>query len=139
MATTESKSNYKAQLEEEGFVIIPGLISPEDSPRLEKACDHVITRTRDGSWTHRRTVGKQFPPFGDEDSDSWGVQHVMHPDLKEPVFSEWYTSTALINTVQALLSCQEEELQMGLLWASNWLCFSHYDRIIQPPYQSVAP
>ncbi|KAJ7143410.1 hypothetical protein C8R43DRAFT_1199446 [Mycena crocata] len=107
-------SCLKTVFEEEGFVIIPGLISPEDFPRLERACDHVISRTRDGSWPHRRTVGKQFPPYGDDNPDSWGVQHLMHPDLEELAFSQWYTSTAVIHAVRTLLNCQEDQLQMEL-------------------------
>ncbi|KAF7376605.1 hypothetical protein MSAN_00077200 [Mycena sanguinolenta] len=43
-----------------------------------------------------------------------GVQHVMHPDLHQPTFSQWYTSTALINTVETLLGCDKDELQMEL-------------------------
>ncbi|KAJ7092006.1 hypothetical protein B0H15DRAFT_184278 [Mycena belliarum] len=104
----------KDHFEEEGFVIIPGLIPQEDFARIEAGCNHVIARTRAGSWPHRRTVGKQFPPYGDSDPDSWGVQHLMHPDLEEPVFSHWYTSTAVIDAVQMLLDCEEDELQMEL-------------------------
>jgi hypothetical protein len=37
----------------------------------------------------------------------------MHPDLGEPAFARWYTSDALIRTVQELLDCKEDELQMG--------------------------
>ncbi|KAJ7141204.1 hypothetical protein C8R44DRAFT_762930 [Mycena epipterygia] len=37
----------------------------------------------------------------------------MHPDLEEPVFSQWYTSTAVINVVQTLLGC-DDQLQMEL-------------------------
>ncbi|KAJ7760962.1 hypothetical protein B0H16DRAFT_1531256 [Mycena metata] len=100
--------------ERDGFVIVPGLITAEDFPRLERACADVISRTRTGDWPHRRTVGKQFPPYGDADPDSWGVQHVMHPDLGQPAFSQWYTSTSLINAVGTLLGCEEEQLQMEL-------------------------
>ncbi|KAJ7502386.1 hypothetical protein B0H11DRAFT_1988374 [Mycena galericulata] len=107
-------SSQKTAFEEDGFVILPGLISPDDVPRLESACDRVIARTREGSWAYRRTVGKQFPPYGDSNPDSWGVQHVMHPELKETVFSQWYTSTAVVNAVETLLGCREEELQMEL-------------------------
>ncbi|KAJ7354609.1 hypothetical protein DFH08DRAFT_855425 [Mycena albidolilacea] len=103
----------KTQFEEDGFVIIPGLISPEDFPRLEQASADVISRTREGSWPHRRTVGKQFPPYDAKNPDSWGVQHVMHPDLGQPAFAQWYTSTALINAVQNLLGC-DDQLQMEL-------------------------
>ncbi|KAJ6605835.1 hypothetical protein B0H10DRAFT_2076054 [Mycena sp. CBHHK59/15] len=107
-------SDWKAQLEEDGFVIIPGLISPEFFPQLECACERVVARTREGSWPHRRTVGKQFPPYGDNDLDSWGVQHVMHPDLKEPIFAQWYTSPPVINAVKTLLGCEDDQLQMEL-------------------------
>lgn len=116
--SNSSSQDLKARFEEDGFVIISGLITPEDFPRLERACDHVISRTREGSWLHRRTVGKQFPPYGDDNPDSWGVQHVMHPDLEEPVFSQWYTSTAVINAVQTLLGC-DDQLQMGWSWATD--------------------
>lgn len=89
------------------------LISPEMRSELAAACDRVISRTRSGSWTHRRTVGKQFPPFDNDNPDSWGVQHLMHPDLGEPIFAEWYTSEPLVNAVSGLLVCQEDQLQMG--------------------------
>ncbi|KAF7357868.1 hypothetical protein MVEN_00833000 [Mycena venus] len=112
--TAPNRVGYKAQFEEQGFVIIPGLISPEDFPRLESACADVISRTRAGSWPYRRTVGKQFPPYDSKDPDSWGVQHVMHPDLDQPAFSQWYTSTTLVNAVQSLLGCEEDQLQMEL-------------------------
>ncbi|KAJ7933861.1 hypothetical protein B0H13DRAFT_1952305 [Mycena leptocephala] len=92
----------RTQFEEDGFVIIPGLVSPEEFPRLERACADVICRTRQGSWPHRCT-----------NPDSWGVQHVMHPDLDQPVFSQWYTSTAVINAVQTLMGCEEDQLKMG--------------------------
>ncbi|KAJ7933858.1 hypothetical protein B0H13DRAFT_1952286 [Mycena leptocephala] len=112
--TLADATRWRTQFEEDGFVIIPGLVSPEDFPRLERACADVISRTRQGSWPHRRTVGKQFPPYDSKNPDSWGVQHVMHPDLGQPVFSQWYTSTAVINAVQTLMGCEEDQLQMEL-------------------------
>lgn len=104
----------KKTFEEQGFVIIPNLIQPESRRALEEACERVITRTRAGDWPHRRVVGKQFPPFDDDNPDSWGVQHVMHPDLDEPAFAEWYTSDPLINACKNLLGCAEDQLQMEL-------------------------
>lgn len=111
--TIHMESSLKAQYDAQGYVIVPGLISDGDRSVLEEACEHVIAKTRSGEWTHRRTVGKQFPPYGDDHPDSWGVQHVMHPDLGEPAFAKWYTSSALIDVIQQLLECQEEHLQMG--------------------------
>ncbi|OBZ72758.1 hypothetical protein A0H81_07087 [Grifola frondosa] len=74
----------KQTFEEQGFVVVPGLVPAESRSELEAACERAISRTRSGSWTLRRTVGRQFPPYGNDDPDSWGVQHVMHPDLGDP-------------------------------------------------------
>lgn len=106
-------ASLKQIYEEQGFVIVPDLVPADSRVALEEACERAIARTRSGSWTLRRTVGRQFPPYGDDDPDSWGVQHVMHPDLGEPVFAQWYTSDALIDVVTELLDCKGDELQMG--------------------------
>ena len=104
---------YKELYDEQGFVIVPSLIPPYQFDELKAAAQRTIDRTRAGSWTHRRTVGRQFPPFDDDHPDSWGVQHVMHPQLGERAFAEWYTSDELLSVVKELLSCGEEDLQMG--------------------------
>jgi hypothetical protein len=106
-------SELKATYQDQGYVVVPGLVSDEDHRKLEAACTRVIARTREGSWPHRRTVGKQFPPYGDDNPDSWGVQHLMHPELGEPIFAKWYTSQPLIEIAKSLLDCREEDLQMG--------------------------
>lgn len=103
------KQLYKTQ----GYVIIPALISPSLLIELEAACARTIAKTRDGTWSHRRTVGRQFPPYDDGNPDSWGVQHVMHPDLGEDAFARWYTSDELVAVVCELMGCGEEDLQMG--------------------------
>lgn len=59
-----------------------------------------------------RLVGTQFPPWT-EGTDVWGVQHLMHPELKEPVFAEWYGSPQLQEAVCQLLGTKPEELQLG--------------------------
>jgi hypothetical protein len=58
-------------------------------------------------------VGKQFPPFVGDEPDSWGVQHIMHPDLHEPIFTRWYGSERLVGAATSLLGCGEEDVQMG--------------------------
>ncbi|KAH9475212.1 hypothetical protein JR316_0012323 [Psilocybe cubensis] len=107
--------DLKKRYAEDGYVIIPGLIEGEYRSNLESACERVIAKTRNGSWLHRRTVGKQFPPYGQDNPDSWGIQHLMHPDLKEPIFVQWYTSPKLLGVATELLGCSEEDLQMELL------------------------
>jgi len=106
--------SLKEQYDTEGFVIIPNLISPDLKPELERACENVISKTRSGDWPHRRVVGKQFPPYGNDGPDSWGVQHVMHPDLGEPAFAKFYASQELRDAARLLLDCQYENLQMEL-------------------------
>ncbi|KAI0641757.1 hypothetical protein C8Q79DRAFT_919086 [Trametes meyenii] len=108
------KPSLKELYDEQGYVIVPGLVTPEHLEALESASERVIARTRSGQWPHRRTVGRQFPPYGDGDPDSWGVQHVMHPELGEMAFARWYTSDALVSTVRELLGCKEDDLQMEL-------------------------
>ena len=105
--------SLKNDYDENGYVIVDGLIAPGDFAFLEQACQRAISRTRSGEWKHRRTVGKQFPPYGDEDPDSWGVQHVMHPELGEDAFAKWYTSEPLTQVITQLMDCKEDDLQMG--------------------------
>ena len=109
----------KSLYDKQGYVIVPGLIPTELDEPLRGAAGRVIARTRSGEWPHRRTVGKQFPPFDNDNPDSWGVQHLMHPNLEEPVFVEWYTSGPLVQTVCRLLNCDEDKLQMGVSWIKH--------------------
>ena len=111
--TTMVTPSRRQLYEQQGYVIVPNLIPSDQLETLEAACKRVIARTRSGEWTHRRTVGRQFPPYGDDDQDSWGVQHVMHPDLGEPAFARWYTSDPLVDVVRELLGCVEDQLQIG--------------------------
>ena len=105
--------SFKSRYDADGFVVVPDLVCPEDIAELQDACDRVISLTRSGLWPYRRTVGKPYPPWTNENPDSWGVQHLMHPDLGEPIFAKYYTSEAITQTVQQLLDCKEDELQMG--------------------------
>lgn len=113
-STLQSASSWKAQLDDEGFVVIPNLISPSLFQPLLEAAERAISKTRSGEWPHRRIVGKQFPPFVGDEKDSWGVQHLMHPDLAEPVFAKWYGSEELRLVCKALLECSDDDLQMGV-------------------------
>jgi len=107
--------SIKSTYDDQGYVVVPSLISHPDFAILQSACEDVINRTREGTWPHRRTVGKQFPPYDSKNPDSWGVQHVMHPDLgaSAEIFKKWYTSDGLVKAVCELLQCKEQDLQMG--------------------------
>lgn len=108
------RKSLRAELESTGYVVVPDLIPPSLVQALNDACLRVIERTRNGNWPHRRIVGKQFPPFEGDETDVWGVQHLMHPELREPVFAEWYGSECLREVCCELLDCQPDDLQMGM-------------------------
>lgn len=122
-----SISGLKGRLDRDGYVIVQGLIPPDLLLPLKDACDRAVEKTRKGEWHHRRIVGKQFPPFIDTEGepDSWGVQHLMHPDLGEPVFAEWYGSVGLLNVCKELMECDEADLQMGERCISSVLPKKH--------------
>jgi hypothetical protein len=105
-------SSAKELYERDGFIIVPNLIPDEHKQALYDASARVISKTRDGSWKHRRTVGSQFPPYKDGD-DSWGVQHVLHPDLGEEAFMKWYCGEEMRGIAKTLLNCEDSDLQMG--------------------------
>ncbi|GJE93606.1 hypothetical protein PsYK624_097660 [Phanerochaete sordida] len=110
-----SEQTYKSLYDTQGFVVIPDLIPPAQFPELFAAAERATARTREGAWPHRRTVGRQFPPFDESGTpDVWGVQHIMHPALGERAFAEWYTSDALLRTACELMGCGKKELQMEL-------------------------
>ncbi|KAI8365382.1 uncharacterized protein BYT42DRAFT_589710 [Radiomyces spectabilis] len=100
-------------LKEQGYVIVDNLIPEDQFEKLKEACDRVVKRARDGDWKYRRLVGTQFPPWT-EGTDVWGVQHLIHPDLQEPIFLQWYGSEKLMAAVCQLLHTKPEDLQMEL-------------------------
>jgi hypothetical protein len=109
-------SSLKVAYDYNGYVIVPNLIPVAEFASLRDASLRVTSLTRSGQWQHRRTVGKQFPPFNADNPDSWGVQHVMHPDLKAPEFVRWYTSDAVVGVAKELLGCEDNDLQMGMCY-----------------------
>ncbi|KAI8080276.1 uncharacterized protein B0P05DRAFT_469482 [Gilbertella persicaria] len=113
MITDINNVPIEQAIKENGFVIVDNLIPQDMFIRLKEACDRVVNRARKGDWKYRRLVGTQFPPWT-EGTDVWGVQHMIHPDLKEPVFAEWYGSPKLLEAVQQLLNTKHDDLQLEL-------------------------
>jgi hypothetical protein len=106
--------HIKKQYDKQGYVVVQNLIAASEFATLQDACARIVEKTRQALWMHRRTVGKQFPPFDvKKDVDVWGIQHVMHPELGEAAFLKWYTSDNLVQVAAELLGCEEENLQMG--------------------------
>ncbi|KAI9455672.1 hypothetical protein BJY52DRAFT_1121710 [Lactarius psammicola] len=108
-----SPAELKEHYDIHGYVIVQGLVTPSEHADLLSATERAAARTRSGSWTYARVVGKQFPPYGAGD-DVWGVQHAMHPLLGEPAFAQWYAGDAVRGAAKTLLGCQDDHLQMEL-------------------------
>ncbi|PWN32637.1 uncharacterized protein FA14DRAFT_161986 [Meira miltonrushii] len=107
----------KHDYETQGYVIMDGIFAEQDLKALQKAAHEVVQLTRQGNWPHRRIVGKQFPPFDKvQSNDSWGVQHLMHPDLpNHTLFTKFYASSPLLDVACFLLGVQDEQqLQLEL-------------------------
>ena len=118
MSSPSPKNSILDSLRADGYVIIPNLIPQQLLEPLREAAARAVARARDemteNGWPHVRVVGKQFPPWPKgAREDVWGVQHIMHPALREPVFSSWYGLPALIQTVTNILECHEDQLQLG--------------------------
>ncbi|KAG9018520.1 hypothetical protein FRB90_011560 [Tulasnella sp. 427] len=108
------QQSLRAQLDSAGYIVVPDLVPPDLIKPLKEACQRVIERTRIGNWPHKRIVGKQFPPFVGDETDVWGVQHLMHQELREPLFAEWYGSQRLQEVCCQLIDCRPDDLQMEL-------------------------
>lgn len=117
---TKELQHIQSAYDEQGYVILPldsplSLLNDSELEVLRQASQRAIDRTRLGDWPHRRVVGKQFPPFDTDEAlpDVWGVQHLMHYDLREPEFAKWYGNENLVIVMSKLLGCDESEVQMG--------------------------
>lgn len=117
------------QYRDHGYVIIDGLLSSDRTSPLHidslRRCAHIATQlTREGQWPHRRVVGNAFPPFTKDNRDSWGVQHIMNPQLDMLIdstttslssqFQQFYGSTPLLEIASLLIGAEVNEMQMEL-------------------------
>lgn len=96
-------------------MIVDDLIPDNLYEPLCAAADRVTEKGRTGEWQNIRVVGKQFPPWSAEDRKQgcWGVQNIMHPDLHEPVFSQWYGSDDMLDVSAALMEVPRSAMQFG--------------------------
>ncbi|OBT67830.1 hypothetical protein VE03_02491 [Pseudogymnoascus sp. 23342-1-I1] len=105
------------QLNKDGFVVIPSLLSPQALASLRTATTEVDALARTGKWPYIRTLPKQFPPWSlaDLDKGIWGVQHLMHPKIPNSAsFASSYFSPRTLEVVSELLQCSTDDLVMEL-------------------------
>ena len=112
-----------------GYVIINKILSSDPlSPlhltSLRRSAETATQLTRDGIYPHRRVVGNAFPPFTQNNWDSWGVQHLMNPLLDalssskssslSKTFQQFYGSSPLLEIASLLIGCEVASMQMEL-------------------------
>ncbi|KAK6463711.1 hypothetical protein DFJ63DRAFT_127056 [Scheffersomyces coipomensis] len=108
---------YHDEIDEQGFTIIRGFLTPDEVEKYSKAADAVVELARKGDWPDVRTRGKQFPPWPKNFSpDIWGVSGLLHPNLKELAlpFHECYASEKILNVAEDILQAERSELSMEL-------------------------
>lgn len=112
----ETLDNALERFHRDGYVIVDGIFDGQDIESLQKAAAEVTSLTRDGHWSHRRVVGKQFPPYDTVTlQDSWGVQHLMHPELPHhQLFTRFYGSSPLLDIAAHLLQTTVSSMQLEL-------------------------
>jgi len=96
--------------EGQGYVIIDNAIPDGMLQPLREATGRVAEKTRRGEWPYKRSTGED---------DIWGVSHLLHPDLCEPIFAEYMASPVVIDVVGGLLRLSTEDrpkrLQLDLV------------------------
>jgi hypothetical protein len=84
----------RKKFNQDGFIVIDGAVEPHLLGPLRDATARVTEKTRSGVWPHKRAAG---------DDDIWGVGHLMHPDLGEPVFAQYMASDPVLDVATDLL------------------------------------
>ncbi|KAI9344269.1 hypothetical protein BDR26DRAFT_857507 [Obelidium mucronatum] len=97
----------KQRLDEDGYVVIDGMVSDQELVALRAAADR--------AWKLRRVVGVQFPPWNETCMRTCGESSTLCiPDLQEPEFAKWYGCDKLLDVVCEILDSKEHELQLEL-------------------------
>ncbi|KEQ61807.1 phytanoyl-CoA dioxygenase family protein [Aureobasidium melanogenum CBS 110374] len=109
-------SKLRDQLGEDGFVRIPSALPKDQLEALRAACQDVAQLARAGRWPFVRTLPKQFPPWdSDTSKGTWGVQHLMHPDLPHhDTFAASYFAPYITDAVTEILQCSPNDLVLEL-------------------------
>lgn len=116
------------QYHSDGYIILDGILSSDPASPMHidtlRRCAETATQlTRQGFWQHRRVVGNAFPPFTKDNRDSWGVQHIMNPQLDalapadpslSSTFQQFYADPLLLDIASLLIGASVTEMQMEL-------------------------
>ncbi|PLN82104.1 hypothetical protein BDW42DRAFT_167659 [Aspergillus taichungensis] len=103
--------SHLASLQRDGYVLIPSLLTPEETAHLRTVATKATEQARTGTWPFFRTVPKQFPPWPStpppaSEGGIWGVQHLLHPDMPGRAdFARLYFSEKVLSIVEELIGC----------------------------------
>src|SRR5207249_10859489 len=84
----------REQFVEDGYIIIDQAVEPRLMEPLRAAAACVTEKARVGIWPHKGANGED---------DIWGVGHLLHPELDEPVFAEYMASGPVLDVAMDLL------------------------------------
>src|SRR5947209_7346647 len=91
------------QFQDEGYVVVDEAIEPEMLAPLRAATARVTEHTRAGAWPHKRRAGEE---------DIWGVSHLLHPELAEPIFADYMASPPVLEVAADLLGTPRLRLEL---------------------------
>lgn len=90
---------------DQGYLIIDNAVPKGMLKPLREATDRVTKKTRQGVWPYKRDAGG---------GDIWGVSHLLHPELDEPIFAEYMASPEVIDAVSDLLGLRQNAMSTSL-------------------------
>lgn len=106
MLTRAQLQHFKTQ----GYVLLDNAVPENLLQSLREATNRVTQKARRKDWPHVRRAGED---------DIWGVSHLLHPHLGEPIFAEYIASPIVIDVVGDLLGVAPEnrpaKLQLELV------------------------
>jgi len=102
--SAEQLQEYQAA----GFVVLDTMVPVGLLEPLRAAAARATARARAGGWAHGiRTAASPFPPYDqDATADVWAVHLLVHPDMGEPAFLDWYGSDEVRSACAQLLGLQ---------------------------------
>jgi ectoine hydroxylase-related dioxygenase (phytanoyl-CoA dioxygenase family) len=115
--SAEQLQEYRAA----GFVVLDTMVPVCLLEPLRAAAARATARARAGGWAHGiRTAASPFPPYNqDATADVWAVHLLVHPDMGEPAFLDWYGSDEVRGACAQLLgvqgACPAQQLQLQLV------------------------
>ena len=130
-------STHLASLQRDGYVLIPSLLTPQETAHLRTVATKATEQARTGTWPFFRTVPKQFPPWPStpppaSEGGIWGVQHLLHPDMPGRAdFARLYFSDKVLSVVEELVG-REDPTHQGAKDGKEQLVMELFNLLVAP-------